>query len=1280
MSTVKEMFLSGGGKMGALMRAKDWSKTSVGDVSTWPQSLRTTLSILLSSKFPMFLFWGPELICFYNDAYRPSLGNDGKHPYILGMPGEDAWPEIWHIIKPLIDQVLTGEEATWSENQLIPIYRNGKIEDVYWTFSYSPVNDENGVAGVFVTCSETTEQVMALKKIENSEKNFRNLINESPFPACIVRGNDFVIELANEQSLKLWGKDASVIGKKVIDAIPELKDQPFIKILEQVYSTGEIYEGKEELVYLETNGDLKPCYINFIFKALRNEDGNITGILSTGFDVTEQVKSRKKLEDLEERSRLAIDSGLLGTFDVNVITGELISSERLYNIFGFNSNDATRQDFLSLFYPEDLIVRAKAYEEALETGSLNFEARITKPTDAATHWIRVQGKYIFDEDHKPVRLIGIIGDITGQKNFTAKIEETEKKFRNSVMQAPVGIAILKGTDFVFEMANHAYLMLVDKSENELVNFKLFDALPETKEIVEPLLTEVLQTGNIFHATELEVFLNRFGKKEPAYFNLVYQPIRDDDGKVNKIMVVATEVTEQVKLKHSLLESEKQFRNLVMQSPIPMTIFRGEDHVIEIANNVMVKDIWRKDPSELIGKKALEVFPELNDQKYPALLKKVLHEGVYHREYESIAYVQGSDGMRKFYLDYEYAPLSEPDGTISGVMITVNDVTERAEAREKLKEAEERTRLAAEASQLATWDLDLITDNIIYSPKLATVLGYDESAVLTHKDMLKNIYPDDLHSIIDKAFETALQTGLYSYEARVIYADKSVHWIRTRGKVYYDEKNNPVRLLGTMMDITSSKEDEEKIAKFAAIVHSSNDAIISKKLDTTITSWNDAAQRIFGYSAEEMIGESILKLIPPKRFDEEKIILSKLRKGEMIDTLETQRITKDNKLIDVSLTVSPLRNNKGEVVGASKIVRDITNQKLSERLLRESEQKFRLLADSMPQFVWTGDVNGNLNYFSQSVYDYSGLTAAEVNTNGWIQIVHPDDREENISQWLHSIKTGEPFLFEHRFRRYDGEYRWQLSRAVPQKDDKGQIQMWVGTSTDIDDIKKHEQQKDDFIKMASHELKTPVTTVKGYVQLLLKMHGDGKDAFLSSTLSTIDKQVAKLTKLITDLLDLTKIETGSLYLNNEKFYLADAVKEIVTDLQTATPTHHIVLHQYADKMVYGDRDRITQVINNLITNAIKYSPNAKKIIVEIKESAKKIIVSVQDFGIGIATQEQDKIFERFYRVAGKDEKTYPGFGIGLFIVKEIVSKHKGSVWVESEKDKGTKFYISLPVVS
>ncbi len=172
-------FLQGGGEMGALTRAYNWEETSLGGPAHWPQSLRTTISIVLNSCFPMFIFWGPELLCFYNDAYRPSLGNNGKHPDALGKPAVTIWPEVWTVIKPLIDQVMAGGPAIWREDQLIPIYRNGHLEDVYWTFSYSPVRDEsNAVGGVLVTCTETTEKVQQMATVLEFSKELKKQVAE----------------------------------------------------------------------------------------------------------------------------------------------------------------------------------------------------------------------------------------------------------------------------------------------------------------------------------------------------------------------------------------------------------------------------------------------------------------------------------------------------------------------------------------------------------------------------------------------------------------------------------------------------------------------------------------------------------------------------------------------------------------------------------------------------------------------------------------------------------------------------------------------------------------------------------------------------------------------------------------------------------------------------------------------------------------------------------------------------------------------------------------------
>jgi len=230
-------FLQGGGEMGEFIRKFDWSRTSLGTPDTWPQSLRTTLSIVLTSKFPMFLYWSDDLICFYNDAFRPSFGISGKHPYALGRKGPEVWEEIWPTISPMIESIRNGESSIWKEDLLLPIYRNNQIEEVYWTFSYSPVQAENGkIEGVLAVCSETTEKrkvinqevtesVQVRKKVDESEQQLRSIVDNAPFPIAVYIGREMRIQLANQNIIDVWGKGPDVMGKLYSEILPELGRQ-----------------------------------------------------------------------------------------------------------------------------------------------------------------------------------------------------------------------------------------------------------------------------------------------------------------------------------------------------------------------------------------------------------------------------------------------------------------------------------------------------------------------------------------------------------------------------------------------------------------------------------------------------------------------------------------------------------------------------------------------------------------------------------------------------------------------------------------------------------------------------------------------------------------------------------------------------------------------------------------------------------------------------------------------------------------------------------------------
>lgn len=423
--TSYQHYFKGGGEMGELTRSFNWSETSLGSPETWPKSLLTTISIVLNSRFPMFIWWGPDLIQFYNDAYRPSLGIDGKHPGALGQKGEDCWPEIWPVIKPLIDQVMSGGESTWSEDQLIPIYRNNTLEDVYWTFSYSRIIDEQGDAGgVLVICNETTEKVKSTKKLEEtinelaqSEARLRYMLADAPVGIALVTGRELVIESVNNKILETWGKTKAVIGKPMRIALPELQGQPFLQLLDDVFTSGKPYYGNEVKAILEQNNKLEEVYSNFVYHPLKNSSDETFSIVIVANIVTEQVLTRKKVEQAEEMLRFSIEAANVGTWFSDLKTGEFRISARLKEIYGFSPEDEVSYDHIAAQIPaeyRDKVLRS--IEQAITSGEeYIMEHPLIGHHDQKQRWVRAMGKCYSDPDGNLSCFSGLMIDITEQK-------------------------------------------------------------------------------------------------------------------------------------------------------------------------------------------------------------------------------------------------------------------------------------------------------------------------------------------------------------------------------------------------------------------------------------------------------------------------------------------------------------------------------------------------------------------------------------------------------------------------------------------------------------------------------------------------------------------------------------------------------------------------------------------------------------------------------------------------------------------------------------------------
>lgn len=378
---------------------------------------------------------------------------------------------------------------------------------------------------------------------------------------------------------------------------------------------------------------------------------------------------------------------------------------------------------------------------------------------------------------------------------------------------------------------------------------------------------------------------------------------------------------------------------------------------------------------------------------------------------------------------------------------------------------------------------------------------------------------------------------------------------------------------------------------------------------------------------------------------------------------------------------PRVNLDGQIDGVYNFVFEVTEQVKARKKIEESERHFRHLADLVPAKISNALPSGEFTFFNQHWLDFAGLNFEELRDFGYTQMMHPEDIELFTQKMEVAAQQKQPLVMEMRFKNTKGEYIWHLHSISPIVDESGEITMWVGSTTNIQNLKEEEQRKADFVSMLSHELKTPVTSIKGYIQLMqreVKNQSIAKEK-LSASLDRVDRLVIQLTNLVSDMLDLSRIETNRLDLIKNPVNINALITEVIGDFALTNPTNKITFEQQENFTLSADRDKIAQVLINLISNAIKYSPAGSEVSVKLDCSDKNNVkISITDKGIGIDEKEHEKIFYRFYRVDGKVEQHFSGFGIGLYLAHSIVQRHGGSFSVNSKLGQGSTFGFTLPV--
>ncbi len=742
------------------------------------------------------------------------------------------------------------------------------------------------------------------------------------------------------------------------------------------------------------------------------------------------------------------------------------------------------------------------------------------------------------------------------------------------------------------------------------------------------------------------------------------------------------IASQIKTQQIRAASETMLKNIFMQAPVAISVVEVPEYRYVLVNPEGQKLVSRS-AEQVLGKTVKELFPETEAQGLIQIFDQVVSTGVTFAVNEmplNLDYL--NDGVLcQRYLNFSVEAIKNPDGKVHSLLVVCVDITQQVAERKKIEESEKRFQLLV---QDATAAIVVLT-----GPEMKVEIVNEAYGRLI------NLKPDDLlgkslYSVIPEAVEyygpllenvrltgemLQLHDSPYSVTVNGKQIDGFLHVVY---QPYRDTDGNIVGVMAIIQDVTESVLARNKIEqsekKFEAAIAAVEGIIWTNNANGEMIGEQAGWANLTGQSFEEYKGYGWTKAVHPDDTQPTVEAWNLAVKNKSTFEFEHRLKTEQDGWRTFSVKAVPAFDENGAILQWVGVHTDITEQREAVQKITESEERFRNLAQTLPQLVWVTDAQGNAEFTSVRWKEYTGVEPG--GEKEWKAIVHPDDYDNINAAWMHSLTTGNIYVFEVRLKSKDGQYKWHAVIGEPVLDNENKIVKWVGAFTDIHEQKIKEEKKDEFISIASHELKTPLTTAKAYLQMLeLTLDETNREANLYA--QKANQSVRRLEELISELLDVSKIRLGKLDYTITTFNFNDMVNSTIENIQLTSPMHTIIKAGEVKDKVTGDKERLQQVVINLLNNAIKYSPGANKVFINVEQQDDIIKVSVQDNGIGIAKQNLDKIFNKYHRVE-EHAIQFQGLGIGLFISYEIIQRHHGKLWADSEQGKGSTFYFTIPV--
>ena len=681
---------------------------------------------------------------------------------------------------------------------------------------------------------------------------------------------------------------------------------------------------------------------------------------------------------------------------------------------------------------------------------------------------------------------------------------------------------------------------------------------------------------------------------------------------------------------------------------------------------------------------------------------------FHERFHKAKKGKANSGVTYFkdtgdYYSYHYLPINKSKNVDSNsVLISFHEVTKEKQVEKQLKEAYE----ASEEQKTLLNNLFVNAPNFIavlspenfqfkyINPNFENLFSDQEILNKSIIDVLPNEESEKLIELLEKV--RGSRESYHSKEVQMYFTNKG-----KKEEKYFNITCSPLIQKEGIESIVLYATDVTMEVKIKEIIKSSREMV---KLE------NEKFHQLFDYAplfiARLSGPEHILEYANPffknffcdRRVIDKKIIeaIPELKEQGFYENLENAyksgetyvgkevpaklRKKDTDHLEDAYFNVvfHPRKESNGNVEGITIIGYEVTEMVDSKKVIEEKANYLFMLSELMPQKVFTATPQGQNNYNNGRMTDFSGLTNEELINDGWKEVIHPEDLVKTEKMWVKALNDQHEFQIKHRLKSANGQYLWHLTRTVPVFDYKNELSKWIGTSTDMHEQISLEKQKDEFLNLASHELKTPLTTIIAYTELLKEMPVVGEDKTAKGFLEKSLKNQMRLHELMTDLLDVTRIQSGKLELKFSEIDYRTLIQQSVENMSYIFTNHKLIFESDISDVVPVDETRIEQVITNLVSNAVKYSSGSDKVLVKVKKEGDMLVTSVKDYGIGIPKNKQNYIFKRFYRVDDTDTGA-SGLGIGLYISAQLVRAHNGKIWLESEVGKGSTFYFSIPLI-